>query len=77
MAGPAWVAADHRLQPALIFWPGDCAKIPSAAHAGFHCATYKDGDPTAANHALGPDYQVGCHVGHAGIEGEAEVIDAI
>lgn len=46
-----------------IFWPGDCPDIPAEHHAGWFCEGWAAGDPTVAEHILGPDYQVACQDG--------------
>ncbi len=46
-----------------IFHSADCATIPPEQHAGFVCETWSVGDPTVAELALGPDYQVACNLG--------------
>ena len=73
--GLAWQAAvdDTRsflaaLAPDVIgfqelFYSGDCAQIPSEAHAGFVCETWQPGDETVAQIVLGAGYQVACHQG--------------
>lgn len=46
-----------------IFWPGECADIPTEFHTGFICEGWEEGDPTVAQLVLGADYQVACHAG--------------
>ncbi len=46
-----------------IFHPGECASIPTDAHAGFVCESWADGDPTVAQRVVGMGYQVACHQG--------------
>lgn len=46
-----------------IFHPGDCPEIPPEFHAGFICENWKPGDPSVAQHILGPDYHIACHPG--------------
>ncbi|ALO47391.1 hypothetical protein PS2015_2759 [Pseudohongiella spirulinae] len=46
-----------------IFHPGECPEIPPEYHTGFICENWQPGDPTVAQHVLGPDYQIACHPG--------------
>ena len=46
-----------------IFWPGECAGMPTEAHPGFVCEGWKDGDLTVMEILLGADYQYMCNQG--------------
>lgn len=46
-----------------IFHAEECVNIPAQYHTGFFCETWSPGDPTVAQHVLGPGYQVACHLG--------------
>lgn len=47
-----------------IFWPGDCGEIPEEDWPGFICEGWQPGDPSAAELALGPAYQIACNLDH-------------
>lgn len=47
-----------------VFWPGDCAGIPTTAWPGFICDGWTEGDPTVVEAVLGPSYQVACNLDH-------------
>lgn len=73
--GLAWVEAIEDLRIFLesvdadvvvfqeIFHSEDCPMIPMDARAGFVCETWAAGDPTVAQTAVGPGWQIACHLG--------------
>jgi hypothetical protein len=46
-----------------VFYSGECPQIPGEAWPGFVCESWRDGDPTVAQEALGEGWQVACHQG--------------
>jgi hypothetical protein len=48
-----------------MFHSAECEAIPVEQRAGFVCETWQAGDPTVIQTMLGPDYQIGCHLGKA------------